>query len=43
MLYDLIEKLAHAMTEKEKERAFKELESVGMDRATAMKILEDWD
>ena len=41
MLYDLIKNLAEASTEEEKERAYKQLELVGMDRATANTVVSE--
>lgn len=40
MLIDLIMALANAKTEKEKEKAYRNLQSVGVDKATANVILK---
>ena len=41
MLMDLIEALMSAATEKDKERAYRNLEKVGMDKATADAVVKE--
>lgn len=41
MLMDMIRNLANAETKKEREKAFKELEKVGMDRRTALMLVAE--
>ena len=41
MLRDMLRNLANAETKKEQEKAFKELEKVGMDRRTALMLVAE--
>lgn len=41
MLEELVTELANAKTDKEKEKAFRQLERVGVDRLTARVLVEE--